>query len=125
MKRKVLSLLLTAVMVLGLLPAAALAAFPDTEGHWAADAIQRWSDAGIVTGGSDGNFNPDAPVTRAELATILCRLFAYDSDPQKTYEDVPADAWYAGAMSACAAAARWGPRGPRPRRARRPRSSKR
>ena len=104
MKRKALSLLLTVVLILGLLPSTALAAFPDTADHWAADAIQRWSDAGIVTGGSDGNFNPDAPVTRAELATILCRLFAYDSDPQKTYEDVPADAWYAEAMSACAAA---------------------
>lgn len=104
MKRKALSLLLTASLCIGLLSSAAFAAFPDTADHWAADAIQRWSDAGIVTGGPDGSFHPDAPVTRAELATILCRLFGYDGDAQETYEDVPADAWYAGAMEACAAA---------------------
>ena len=55
MKKKVLSSCLAAFLLLGLLPSTALAAFPDAEGHWAANAIQRWSDAGVVAGGSDGH----------------------------------------------------------------------
>lgn len=104
MKKKVLSSCLAAFLLLGLLPSTALAAFPDAEGHWAANAIQRWSDAGVVAGGSDGSFHPDTPVTRAELAAILCRLFGYEANSQQTYADVPAGAWYAEAMDACAAA---------------------
>lgn len=42
--------------------------------HWAAKDIEAVKDAGILVGGTDGNFNPDQPVTRAQLAAVLHRL---------------------------------------------------
>ena len=45
----------------------------DCIGHWAAEHI-RWAiDSGIMTGYEDGTWQPDKPVTRAELAAVLHR----------------------------------------------------
>jgi len=41
--------------------------------HWALQAIDAVTYAGITSGCGGGNFCPDAPVTRAELAVILTR----------------------------------------------------
>lgn len=46
----------------------------DWEGHWAEEHI-RWAiQQGIMTGYEDGTWQPDRPVTRAELAAVLHRL---------------------------------------------------
>ncbi len=46
----------------------------DWENHWAAEHI-RWAiGEGIMTGYEDGTWQPDKPVTRAELAAVLHRL---------------------------------------------------
>ena len=42
--------------------------------HWAADAIWKVKEAGLMTGREDGTFGPNEPVTRAQLAVILSRL---------------------------------------------------
>ena len=65
--------LLSGALLAGLLPAGALAAepsFADTQGHWAENAIERWSDYGVVTGLGNGTFAPDAELTRAEMAQV-------------------------------------------------------
>lgn len=46
----------------------------DYEDHWARLAIERAIQKGVLRGYDDGTIRPDAPVTRAELATILDRL---------------------------------------------------
>lgn len=46
----------------------------DVTGHWAESAIRRVIKRGIMVGYTDGSFQPDKPVTRAELAVILDRL---------------------------------------------------
>ena len=46
------------------------AAIPD----WARDAVGTVTDKGLMVGDDQGNFNPNEPVTRAELAVILARL---------------------------------------------------
>ena len=49
-------------------------AFPDVPStHWAAKEINYLSDLGILKGGTNGQFNKEAPVTRAEAAAILVR----------------------------------------------------
>src|SRR3954462_585496 len=49
-------------------------AFPDVPStHWAAKEIYYLSDLGVLKGGTNGNFNKDASVTRAEAAAILVR----------------------------------------------------
>lgn len=46
----------------------------DITGHWAEKAIRRCMERGLLRGYPDGSFQPDKPVTRAELAVILDRL---------------------------------------------------
>ena len=46
----------------------------DYDDHWAAPYI-RWAiREGLLKGYPDGTFQPDKPVTRAELAVILHRM---------------------------------------------------
>lgn len=49
-------------------------AVDDVTGHWAERAIRRAISRGIMLGYPDGSFQPDKPVTRAEIAVILDRL---------------------------------------------------
>lgn len=46
----------------------------DIAGHWAEKAIRRCIERGLLKGYPDGSFQPDKPVTRAELAVILDRM---------------------------------------------------
>ena len=60
-------------------PAAAGASpFADVKaGAWYADAVAWASENGIVQGIGDGLYGTDRPVSRQELATMLCRFAAY------------------------------------------------
>lgn len=44
-------------------------------GVWYNSAVSTLTNAGILTGYEDGTFRPDAPITRAELATIAARFY--------------------------------------------------
>lgn len=73
----------------------------DYEGHWAANAIDKWSEYGIVKGMENGDFKPNASVTRAELATFLNRTFQYTPNESiRQYEDIETGKWYSEAISA-------------------------
>ncbi len=41
---------------------------------WAKDAVEKATEQGWMVGDPDGNFRPNAPITRAEMAVILSRL---------------------------------------------------
>ena len=102
MKKKLLAIATCLCMLTSLLPAVALAAeYSDIAGHWAEEDIARWSDAGVVQG-SNGQFNPEGVMTRAEAAQVFANLLKLDGTADLSgYTDVPADAWYAGAIAAC------------------------
>lgn len=78
-------------------------AYDDTAGHWGAEAIDRWSGEEILQG-YGGQFRPDAPITRGELAVILDRLMDYQTLSDAAYPDVEADSWYEEAVLGAAAA---------------------
>lgn len=67
--------------------------FPDAETHWAAQALYRAAEQGILTGEPDGRIMPDAPVTGAEAAVMLCRVLdarapgTYPGSEGKWFED--------------------------------------
>lgn len=46
----------------------------DYEGHWAEESIRKAISKNVMQGYEDGSWQPDKPMTRAELATILDRL---------------------------------------------------
>ena len=43
-----------------------------TESHWVYEYVAELSERGIISGYPDGTFRPEAPVTRAECAKMLC-----------------------------------------------------
>ena len=51
-----------------------MAAFLDTQGHWAEKAIEKAAAKGIIKGKEDGLFHPDDTLTRAEFVAVLDRL---------------------------------------------------
>lgn len=70
--------------------------FPDINGHWAEDTILEMYDEGMVSGRANNTFQPEMPVTRAELLTMVLRACQYtESNFTDTFEDVPFTAWYA------------------------------
>lgn len=70
------------------------------------ESINFLAAKGIITG-RDGTvindtilnvFEPDAPISRAEVATMLVKvLYAYDSNANAWYDDVAEDDWYVAA----------------------------
>ena len=64
------------------------------KGCWAANYIGHMQQFGIITGYSDSSFRPDAPVTRAEFATIASR-FEKLTEGSKSFTDVPDTYWAA------------------------------
>lgn len=76
MKRK-MSRILALILFFFMLntPAQAASAFPDVdEDAEYAEAVEVLSDMGIMVGDESGHFNPDKPVTRTEMAAIICRV---------------------------------------------------
>jgi len=45
------------------------------EKHWAYKYIKQLKELGIVAGDGNGNFNPDKPATKAEVATMLAKMY--------------------------------------------------
>ena len=76
------------------------ASYTDTAGHWGENAINEWSEEGIVQG-ANGLFRPDDPITRAEMATVITRLLKLTTPAANTYLDLPAGAWYEQAVLCC------------------------
>ena len=84
-------------------PVSFAASFSDTAGHWAEEAINVWSDRGVIQG-FDGMFNPNDYVTRAEAASILSGAVGYIDEAGDDFTDVAEDAWYAPAVKKASAA---------------------
>jgi hypothetical protein len=55
---------------------------------------------GIVSGFPDGNFKPDAAVTRAEFVSMLTRALALDAKPEAAERFRDAEGWAQGAIGA-------------------------
>lgn len=104
--RKALSLLLSLVLLLGLCVPSAFAAegtYSDTQGHWAEEAIERWSEYGIVEG-NNGRFNPNASLTRAQMAKVLANTLGLTEIAANPFSDVSESDWFAPYVLRCYAA---------------------
>ena len=74
---------------------AAADAFGDLpKDHFAYQAIGILAAKGIANGQDDGNFYPERPITRAQLAAFLRNaLETAETNKPLTFSDVPADFW--------------------------------
>ncbi|WP_185602417.1 S-layer homology domain-containing protein, partial [Paenibacillus sp. 598K] len=68
--------------------------FVDTKGHWAEETIAKWSGLGLVKGQSVDRFNPNASITRAELAALINQAAGMDEEAAIAFTDVASGKWY-------------------------------
>ena len=101
--KRALSLTLASVMLLGMMVVGAGAAsYPDVDESNNIEAIEVLQAVKVMEGDSAGNFDPDRPVSRAEMAVIMALLLNLDYDyyrGTKTFNDVPN--WCAPYVAAC------------------------
>ena len=74
------------VVLIGMCGGACLGAesFKDVpKDHWAAGAVQKLKDEGVVQGYPDGTFKGNQPVTRYELAAALVRFVEFLQESEK------------------------------------------
>lgn len=57
------------------------------------DVIQKVQMAGIIDGDEKGNFNPEAPLTRVQMAKILDLAFGLEVKAEYDFPDVPETHW--------------------------------
>lgn len=79
----------TLVMTMLSQPIVTMAAFSDTNNHWAKDAITKWSETAIINGLSDGTFRPNSELTRADASVIIANLLGLGLEAEgKHYESL-------------------------------------
>ena len=76
--------------------------FSDTADHWARNAIERWSELGVLRG-FDGRFYPNDNITRAEMAVLINRMMKFPTPEMNPYSDVSPDDWFYDDMLAMSA----------------------
>ena len=76
--------------------------YSDTNGHWAEDIIDQYSDRGIIVG-FDGEFRPDDHITRGEFCVILDRLFEYEDTAENNFTDLGGGFYKESVLKASAA----------------------
>lgn len=96
MKIKIQSILASLLAVSLLTCSASAKTFPDVDSNSPySTAIEYVSELGVMVGGSNGNFNPNGTVNRAEMATIVCRVLGQTENLSKSnvFTDVPMEHW--------------------------------
>ena len=65
-----------------------------------AEAVSTLAELGILRGDENGNFNPDSTITRAEFATMMCRMLGVEDEAllitESGFSDVPPGHWASG-----------------------------
>ena len=81
---------------------AASSSFTDVAANaWYAEYVAYVAEQGIMNGNSNGTFNPNGSLTRAEMCQIIYNMAGKPDVGTPAYGDVSASAWYAAAVSWC------------------------
>jgi uncharacterized repeat protein (TIGR02543 family) len=68
--------------------------FPDVlSGKWYAQAVNRLTEIGVISGYPDGTFGPEEYITRAELITIIARFERLSPGGELPFPDVADTYW--------------------------------
>ena len=96
MRKIILILTLSLVLIFSCTASAWAGTYKDTEGHWAEEAIETWSKLRVIQG-DKGLFRPDDGIIRGEMALILDRIFQYSVAAENSFSDLT-DTWYTEAV---------------------------
>ena len=108
--KRVLSLALASIMLLGMMVVSAGAAskdFTDASEIKNVEAVDVMVALGVLEGGNKGDFQPNSILTREQAAKIICYLLLGSSSAEKLttnysiFSDVPASRWSAPFISYC------------------------
>lgn len=98
MKKRIVSLLLALVIVLGMIPSISAASHPFTDvssNAWYAKYVQYVYENGLMSGTAATKFEPNSTMTRAMTVTVLYRLAGSpDNSGKNPFSDIAADKWY-------------------------------
>lgn len=73
--------------------------FRDLQNHWARTYIEALAERGIISGFPNQTFQPDSPMSRAQVAAIIQKAFPRPlKRPYEGFTDVPASHWAANAI---------------------------
>ena len=101
--KRALSLTLASVMLLGMMVlGAGAASYPDVSESDNVEAIEVLKAVGVMVGDEKGNFGPDQPVNRAQMAVVMALLLDLDYnyyEGTNPFVDVPA--WAEPYVAAC------------------------
>ncbi len=67
-------------------------------GSWYYSSVAFVCESGLFTGVSADNFQPENKMNRAMLVTVLHRLAGQPTGSGASFQDVPKDSWYTGAV---------------------------
>ncbi|WP_153732100.1 S-layer homology domain-containing protein [Sporosarcina obsidiansis] len=93
MKKKLITLLTTLLLLFAVIPLPARAAIPlsDIDEHWAKEEIMYLMERNIIGGYPDGTFKPNQPITRAQASSMLIKALKIPlvKNPTVQFKDVP------------------------------------
>ena len=101
MLKRTLSLLIAAVFLIALIPAAVSSEpmtmdFKDVpKAEWYYEYVRYVYENGLMVGTSATKFEPESSLTRGMFVTILCRIDGGTPETTDKFKDVPANEWYA------------------------------
>lgn len=90
-----LSAALVAIIMTTLMLSTSFAQQSISETHWADEKMLRWSALGVIRGYDSEGLRPDNSITRAEVTTIINKVFGFTSKSTTQFIDVKSSAWYA------------------------------
>ncbi len=82
-----ISLILGMICTINLSQSTLASSFNDVSSHWAKDSIERIQNFDIING-FNGDFRPNSPITRGELAVILDKVMIYQNKAENQYKDL-------------------------------------
>lgn len=82
-----ISLILGMICAINLPQSTLASSFNDVSSHWAKDSIERIENFDIING-FNGDFRPNSPITRGELAVILDKVMVYQNKAENQYKDL-------------------------------------
>lgn len=107
-KRLYIVTIVTVVLAIAVAVGPARAMLLDVTGHWASGIVSALEAKGIISGDDLGRFNPDAPLTRAQLAKLVVVGLGRESDAKllaqsaSRYTDVVSYHWAKGYIESLA-----------------------
>ncbi len=102
MLKKTIALLTALILTFSFAGFVSAAEYADTGNHWAKENIYKWSEHNVLTG-SNGQFRPNDPMTRGELAVVLDRVFGYKEVSTEKFTDLEEGFYTESVLKAVAA----------------------